>query len=75
MSEFKVQLNNLLCNSLKNDRELMQQIKSRFIDNGMMKKRCQHVTWELLHFFSVLYYPDIPNEKQKRMTRKNTILL
>jgi len=69
MSEFKIQLNNLLCNSLKNDSEVIQNSKMR-VFQYMFKKRCQHVIWELLHSFSVFYYPDIPNEQQKENTKE-----
>jgi len=65
---FKNDLNILLANSVQDDNILNSQIK-RYIQSYLIKKRCQHIVWHLLHSFSV-FYPENPTEIQKQNTKE-----
>jgi len=60
--------NDMLCNSIQNDIKLLNQIKKNIFPE-LIKKRVQHVIWELLHSFSSVY-PDNPTEFQKENTKE-----
>lgn len=63
MNEFKNGLNALLCNSIKNEPEICR-VSKILSTMPILKKRSQHVFWELLHLFSV-QYPENPSQLQK----------
>lgn len=68
MDNIKNELNQLLSNSIKNDQILSSQYKRMFTVN-LIKKRCQHIVWHLLHSFSV-FYPINPSDIQKQNTKE-----
>lgn len=67
MNTIQDEFNELICHSVMNDTILHNQLKlnMRF---SILKKRSQHVIWNLLHSFSVLY-PENPTDLQKENTK------
>lgn len=70
-TEFNTEFNTLLKKSIQNDNAINNNIK-RVILSDLIKKRAQHITWNLLHSFSV-FYPENPTEQQQNNT-KNLLL-
>jgi len=66
-NEFK----KLICDSIENDRLMHSQLKL-LIRSYIIKKKSQHLIWNSLHLFSVLY-PENPTNTQKENTK--TLLL
>jgi hypothetical protein len=67
MNTIQDEFNELICNSIMNDQILHNQLKLN-IRFSVLKKRSQHVIWNLLHSFSVLY-PENPTDLQKENTK------
>lgn len=68
MEKINTELNELLTYSIHNDNILRSQYKRAFNVN-LIKKRCQHLIWHLLHSFSV-FYPENPSDIQKQNTKE-----
>ena len=71
MDLIKNELNNLLTLSIHNDNILRNQYKRSFKVN-LIKKRCQHLVWHLLHNLSV-FYPENPSDEQKNNIKDHLI--
>lgn len=67
-NNINTELNYLLVKSIANDTVLPIQYKAMFRVN-LIKKRCQHIVWHLLHSFSV-FYPENPTDIQKENTKE-----
>jgi hypothetical protein len=71
MENIENEFKKLICDSVENDTLMHYQLKT-IIRSYIIKKKCQHVIWNLLHLFSVLY-PENPTNVQKENTK--TLLL
>jgi hypothetical protein len=69
MEDFDSYLNNILIHSTENDSGISDNVKQLIVLGKILKKRCQHVVWNLLHAFSVSY-PESPTENQKKNTKE-----
>jgi hypothetical protein len=69
MEDFDSYLNNILIHSTENDSGISDNVKQLIVLGNILKKRCQHVVWNLLHAFSVSY-PENPTENQKKNTKE-----
>lgn len=67
MNTIQDEFNQLICDSIMNDTFLHNELKIQ-IRFHMLKKRSQHIIWNLLHSFSVLY-PENPTDLQKENTK------
>lgn len=67
MDNIQDEFNQLICQSIENDTYLHNQLKS-YLKIYILKKKSQHVIWNLLHLFSVLY-PENPTDLQKENTK------
>ena len=68
MEQVSNELNQLLCNSINNDSTVISNFKRLLLSN-IIKTRCYHVIWHLLHSFSTIY-PENPSDNQKKNTKE-----
>lgn len=68
MDNIKNELNNILFESIQNDSKIIDNLKNNLYSE-LIKKRQQHISWNLLHCFSV-FYPIEPTEIEKINTKK-----
>ena len=67
MENIKNEMNNILFESIHNDNKIIDNLKNN-LHSESIKKRHQHISWILLHSFSV-FYPIEPTEIEKNNTK------